>query len=64
MRRIVLGILAYFVGGAYHNYTQYGATGWDMVPHRDVWRDLPYVAGDLFKGTSVPLLFPRNDADD
>ncbi|KAL8292291.1 hypothetical protein RQP46_001757 [Phenoliferia psychrophenolica] len=43
-------MLAYFVGGMWYNYSQYGATGWDMVPHRDVWRDFPYVVADLFKG--------------
>lgn len=47
---LFLGFAAYFVLGAYHNRTKYGATGWDMVPHRDVWRDLPYVVSDLFKG--------------
>ncbi|KAK4706050.1 autophagy-related protein 27, partial [Phenoliferia sp. Uapishka_3] len=45
-----LSLFAYFVGGMYYNYSQYGATGWDMVPHRDVWRDLPYIVADLFKG--------------
>ncbi|GAA5828680.1 hypothetical protein JCM3766R1_003786 [Sporobolomyces carnicolor] len=46
---IVIGLIAYFGLGAYHNYTTYGATGWDMVPHRDMWRDLPWVVSDLFK---------------
>ncbi|SGY14312.1 BQ5605_C010g06137 [Microbotryum silenes-dioicae] len=45
-----LGTMAYFALGTWNNYTQYGATGWDAIPHRDVWRDLPYVVGDLFKG--------------
>ncbi|GAA5824894.1 hypothetical protein JCM3770_005092 [Rhodotorula araucariae] len=47
---LFLALLGYFVIGAYHNYTTYGATGWDMVPHRDIWRDLPFVVSDLFKG--------------
>ncbi|TNY18170.1 autophagy-related protein 27 [Rhodotorula diobovata] len=47
---LFVAALAYFGVGAYHNYTTYGATGWDMVPHRDVWRDLPFVVSDLFKG--------------
>ncbi|BGP49102.1 type II membrane protein [Rhodotorula kratochvilovae] len=47
---LFLALLGYFAVGAYHNYTTYGATGWDMVPHRDVWRDLPFVVADLFKG--------------
>ncbi|KAI5477542.1 hypothetical protein MNV49_006130 [Pseudohyphozyma bogoriensis] len=47
---LFFGLLIYFAGGAYYNYTTYGSTGWDMVPHRDVWRDLPYVVNDLVKG--------------
>ncbi|GAA5935530.1 autophagy-related protein 27 [Sporobolomyces koalae] len=46
---VFLGFAAYFVLGAYNNYTTYGATGWDMVPHRDMWRDLPWVISDLFR---------------
>ncbi|GAA5859891.1 hypothetical protein JCM8547_004375 [Rhodosporidiobolus lusitaniae] len=47
---LVLGFFAYLAIGIWKNYTEYGATGWDAVPHRDVWRDLPYVVVDLFKG--------------
>ncbi|GJN91303.1 hypothetical protein Rhopal_004322-T1 [Rhodotorula paludigena] len=47
---LVVAFVAYFAIGSYQNYTTYGATGWDMIPHRDVWRDLPYVVADLFKG--------------
>lgn len=28
-----------------------------MVPHRDVWRDLPFVVSDLFKGALLLLDF-------
>ncbi|KAG8729148.1 hypothetical protein FRC11_009412 [Ceratobasidium sp. 423] len=38
---------AYFGLGAYHNYNQYGASGWDLIPHRDFWRDVPYLLRDL-----------------
>ncbi|GAA5905493.1 hypothetical protein JCM8208_004298 [Rhodotorula glutinis] len=47
---LFVALLAYFGLGAYHNYSTYGATGWDMIPNRDVWRDLPFVISDLFKG--------------
>ncbi|GAA6007647.1 autophagy-related protein 27 [Rhodotorula paludigena] len=47
---LVVAFVAYFAIGSYQNYTTYSATGWDMIPHRDVWRDLPYVVADLFKG--------------
>ncbi|GAA6025188.1 hypothetical protein JCM11491_001791 [Sporobolomyces phaffii] len=46
---ILLALVAYFVLGAYHNYTTYGATGWDMIPNRDMWRDLPWVLSDLVR---------------
>ncbi|KAG8704632.1 hypothetical protein FRC09_003419 [Ceratobasidium sp. 395] len=44
---LFLVIMAYFGLGAYHNYNQYGASGWDLVPHRDFWRDVPYLIRDL-----------------
>ncbi|GAA5959639.1 hypothetical protein JCM10213_001123 [Rhodosporidiobolus nylandii] len=47
---LFFGIIAYFAFGIWSNYNQYGSTGWDAVPHRDVLRDLPYVVADLFKG--------------
>ncbi|GAA5946803.1 hypothetical protein JCM3775_004713 [Rhodotorula graminis] len=47
---LFVALVAYFALGAYHNYSTYGATGWDMIPNRDVWRDLPFVISDLFKG--------------
>ncbi|KAJ1304856.1 hypothetical protein OPQ81_005990 [Rhizoctonia solani] len=40
-------IAAYFGLGAYYNYNQYGASGWDLIPHRDFWRDVPYLIKDL-----------------
>lgn len=30
--RILFGFVAYFGLGAYYNYNNYGATGWDLVP--------------------------------
>jgi len=49
--------VAYFALGAYHNYSTYGATGWDMIPHRDMWRDLPWVVSDLVRRKTASLLF-------
>lgn len=40
-------LLAYFVLGALYNHQQYSARGWDLVPHRDFWRELPSLAGDF-----------------
>ncbi|EPQ29228.1 uncharacterized protein PFL1_02983 [Pseudozyma flocculosa PF-1] len=43
---VSFGFLAYMALGAYNNYNQYGASGWDLVPHRDFWRESPYIARD------------------
>jgi len=40
----------YFGLGAYYNYNNYGASGWDLVPHRDFWRDVPHLLSDLLRG--------------
>ncbi|GAA5987739.1 hypothetical protein JCM11641_006512 [Rhodosporidiobolus odoratus] len=47
---LILGFIAYFALGIWNNYNTYGATGFDAIPHRELWRDLPYVVADLFKG--------------
>lgn len=54
--RLICAIVAYFVLGSYYNYSQYGASGLDMIPHRDLWRDVPYIVGDLFKSTVYSVL--------
>lgn len=33
--------------GIAYNRNQYSATGWDMLPHRDFWREVPTLARDL-----------------
>lgn len=40
----------YFALGAYYNYNNYGASGWDLIPHRDFWRDVPHLLSDLLRG--------------
>ncbi|KAI0028143.1 autophagy-related protein 27 [Vararia minispora EC-137] len=44
---LLLAFVAYFVIGAYYNYTTYGATGLDLIPHRDFWREVPYMLQDV-----------------
>ncbi|KZS98695.1 hypothetical protein SISNIDRAFT_448992 [Sistotremastrum niveocremeum HHB9708] len=44
---LLLAFLTYFALGAYYNYNHYGATGWDLVPHRDFWRDVPFLIRDV-----------------
>ena len=44
--------LMYLGVGIWYNHHQYGATGWDLLPHRDMWRELPYVASDFWRHVS------------
>ncbi|KLO19446.1 hypothetical protein SCHPADRAFT_898736 [Schizopora paradoxa] len=44
---LLIAFGAYFLLGAYYNYSTYGATGADLIPHRDFWRDVPYVLRDV-----------------
>ena len=40
---------AYLIFGSWLNYTRYGARGWDLLPHGDTIRDLPYLLKDWFR---------------
>ncbi|KAH9839348.1 autophagy-related protein 27 [Rhodofomes roseus] len=44
---LLLAFVAYFALGAYYNYSTYGATGLDLIPHRDFWREVPYMFKDV-----------------
>ncbi|KAI0355747.1 hypothetical protein OH77DRAFT_1436816 [Trametes cingulata] len=44
---LFLAFVAYFGLGAYYNYSTYGATGSDLIPHRDFWREVPYMLRDV-----------------
>jgi hypothetical protein len=44
---LLLAFIAYFALGAYYNYTTYGASGVDLIPHRDFWQEVPYMARDV-----------------
>lgn len=43
---IVVFLLAatYIIFGSWLNYNRYGARGWDLIPHGDAIRDVPYIA--------------------
>ncbi|CAH0002013.1 unnamed protein product, partial [Clonostachys byssicola] len=41
-----LGVSAYLIFGSWLNYTRYGARGWDLLPHGDTIRDIPYLLKD------------------
>jgi len=44
---LLLAFAAYFGLGAYYNYSTYGATGVDLIPHRDFWNEVPYMLRDV-----------------
>lgn len=44
---IVVGL--YLGIGVWYNYSHYGSNGWDLLPHRDFWREVPYMAQDAFR---------------
>jgi len=44
---LFISFAGYFALGAYYNYTTYGATGVDLIPHRDFWREVPYMLRDV-----------------
>jgi len=44
---MLICLAAYFALGAYYNYSTYGATGADLIPHRDFWREVPYMLRDV-----------------
>ncbi|KAH7929905.1 hypothetical protein BV22DRAFT_1001917 [Leucogyrophana mollusca] len=44
---LLLAFAAYFGLGAYYNYSNYGARGVDLIPHRDFWREVPYMLQDV-----------------
>ena len=45
---IILFLLAaaYIIFGSWLNYNRYGARGWDLIPHGDTIRDIPYIVKD------------------
>ncbi|TXT13559.1 hypothetical protein VHUM_00926 [Vanrija humicola] len=43
----LFALVAYFVIGVIYNHQTYSARGWDLVPHRDFWRELPSLTQDL-----------------
>lgn len=43
---VFLLIAAYIIFGSWLNYNRYGARGWDLIPHGDAIRDMPYIVKD------------------
>ncbi|CAG8973326.1 hypothetical protein HYALB_00000089 [Hymenoscyphus albidus] len=42
-----LSTAAYLIFGSWLNYNRYGARGWDLLPHGDIIRDVPYLVKDF-----------------
>ncbi|KAL4917784.1 autophagy-related protein 27 [Aspergillus aurantiobrunneus] len=40
---------AYLIFGSWLNYNRYGARGWDLLPHGDTIRDVPYLFQDWLR---------------
>ncbi len=48
---LFLLVATYIIFGSWLNYNRYGARGWDLIPHGDAIRDIPYIVKDW--GSSV-----------
>ncbi|KAK4215013.1 autophagy-related protein 27 [Rhypophila decipiens] len=46
---VFLFTAAYLIFGSWLNYNRYGARGWDLLPHGDTIRDIPYLLKDWIR---------------
>ncbi|KAF7180645.1 hypothetical protein CNMCM7691_009936 [Aspergillus felis] len=46
---VFLCAAAYLIFGSWLNYNRYGARGWDLLPHGDTLRDIPYIFHDWLR---------------
>ena len=44
-----LSTATYLIFGSWLNYNRYGARGWDLLPHGDTIRDVPYLFKDWMR---------------
>lgn len=44
-----LSTATYLIFGSWLNYNRYGARGWDLLPHGDTIRDVPYLLKDWMR---------------
>ncbi|PPJ58685.1 hypothetical protein CBER1_03995 [Cercospora berteroae] len=52
---LIIGFLliaTYIIFGSWLNYNRYGARGWDLIPHGDTIRDIPYIVKDWTSGVA------------
>ncbi|KAI9652929.1 MAG: hypothetical protein M1829_001356 [Trizodia sp. TS-e1964] len=43
---VFLGVASYLIFGSWLNYNRYNARGWDLLPHGDTIREVPYLMKD------------------
>lgn len=46
---VFLATASYLIFGSWLNYNRYGARGWDLLPHGDTIRDIPYLLRDFVR---------------
>ncbi|KAL8720913.1 MAG: hypothetical protein Q9225_002299 [Loekoesia sp. 1 TL-2023] len=46
---IFLATAAYLIFGSWLNYNRYSARGWDLLPHSETIRDIPYIFKDWMR---------------
>ncbi|EAW07310.1 autophagy-related protein 27 [Aspergillus clavatus NRRL 1] len=46
---VFLCVAGYLILGSWLNYNRYGARGWDLLPHGDTLRDIPYIFNDWLR---------------
>jgi hypothetical protein len=58
LNSVFLGVAAYLIFGSWLNYNRYGARGWDLIPHGDAIRDIPYVMKDFGRRVATTVQGP------
>lgn len=48
-RSVFMGVAAYLIFGSWLNYNKYSARGWDLLPHSETIRDIPYLLRDWMR---------------
>lgn len=46
---VFMGVAAYLIFGSWLNYNKHSARGWDLVPHSETIRDIPYLLRDWMR---------------
>jgi len=57
---LFLAIASYLIFGSWLNYNRYGARGWDLLPHGDTIRDIPYILKDWARRVATTLQGPSS----